>query len=936
MTLKHTAIMAAVLAVPGLCVASAEDRTPDMDRTVPSIKNLEGAFSGKTRFQQQHPGTNFKENHGRIERVFGPSFGGGANPVEAATSFVADHAKDLWGVDAEQYLPIGPWSGGTHVLPLMTDQITDQAKFMLVGFIPHIDGVPVYDSALRVLVRNEPGFPVVLASAQVPDVAGFRVPGGAAPLAMNEAAITAQALPTFAEAEILGIRPVIFAGVNGETQAPRLAAEFILDGTDLLGERMKYRYLTNPATGEIFHEENQIHHADVEVQVLANKTNAFSMECGLESPSPLPHARVTAGGSVYIADENGFVTIPNSGSGSVSVTAEARTQWFNVDNGSGDVSGIFGSGSSGTLTLNDANANDQQRAWANTAYFAEEVRNFTLAYNSSYPTIGTQQNFTVNTGVSGTCNAYYDGGSINFYNAGGSCANTAFDVIIHHEYGHHLVNVAGSGQSEYGEGSGDCVGVLITGDSRLAVGFYQNQCSAGIRNANNNCSYSGSGCSSCGSAIHTCGQLLSGMVWEVREQLISAGKPVSVIEDVFINSIPLHNGTSINDNIVIDWLTLDDNNGNINDGTPNYAQINAGCTIKGLPGPEIDFISFSFPDGTPALVDPTDGATFSVDITGISVEPIPGSGRVVYRTDDGLWNTASMSQGSPNSYTATLPAADCESIVDFYVYASATGGGVFYSPSGAPGAFFSAIGATDQILAYDNDFETQGLGWSVTNDATLTAGAWERANPSGTRTRGEADPAYSGDFCWVTENGNGNFDIDGGCTTLTSPALAASAPGSTISYARWWSNDGDGGGADPLNEIFYVDISDDNGATWVSLETVGPIAQSTGGWFPVSFVVSDFVGNTTSVRVRFQACDLGTASISEAGIDTFRLEAIECDDQVELIGDLNGDCSVNGGDLGILIAQWGESGTSGDLDDDGTVGGGDLGIILSNFGASCP
>ena len=936
MTLKHTAIMAAVLAVPGLCAASAKDRTPDMDRTVPAIKNMEEVFSGKVRFQQQNPGTKFRENHGRIERVFGPAFGGGANPVDAATNFVADHARDLWGLDAEQYLPIGPWAGGTHVLPLMTDQITEQAKFMLVGFIPHIDGVPVYDSALRVLVRNEPGFPVVLASAQVPDVAGFRVPGGAAPLAMNEAAITAQALPTFAEAEILGIRPVIFAGVNGETQAPRLAAEFILDGTDLLGERMKYRYLTNPATGEIFHEENQIHHADVEVQVLANKTNAFSMECGLESPSPLPHARVTAGGSVYIADENGFVTIPNSGSGSVSVTAEARTQWFNVDNGSGDVSGTFGSGSSGTLTLNNGNSNDQQRAWANTAYFAEEVRNFTLAYNSSYPTIATQQNFTVNTGVSGTCNAYYDGGSINFYNAGGSCANTAFDVIIHHEYGHHLVNVAGSGQSEYGEGAGDCFGVLITGDSRLAVGFYQNQCSSGIRNANNNCDYSGSGCSSCGSAIHTCGQLLSGMVWEVREKLISSGKPVSVIEDIFVNSVPLHNGTSINDNIVIDWLTLDDDNGNINDGTPNYAQINAGCTIKGLPGPEIDFISFSFPDGTPSLVDPASGATFSVDVSAISASPVPGSGRLTYRTDGGTWNTVNMTEGSTNSYTATLPAAECESIVEYYVSASVLGGDVYSNPADAPATSYSAIGATDQIITYDNDFETQGLGWSVTNDPTLTAGAWERANPAGTRTRGEADPAYSGNFCWVTENGSGNFDIDGGCTYLVSPSLDASAPGSTISYARWWSNDGDGGGADPLNEIFYVSISDDGGATWVSLETVGPVAQSTGGWFPVSFLVSDYVGNSTNVRVRFEACDLGTGSVSEAGIDAFRLEAIECNEAPELLGDLNDDCVVDGGDLGILVSQWGESGVSGDLDGDLVVGGGDLGLILSNFGATCP
>ena len=85
----------------------------------------------------------------------------------------------------------------------------------------------------------------------------------------------------------------------------------------------------------------------------------------------------------------------------------------------------------------------------------------------------------------------------------------------------------------------------------------------------------------------------------------------------------------------------------------------------------------------------------------------------------------------------------------------------------------------------------------------------------------------------------------------------------------------------------------------------------------MSFLVSDYVGNSTNVRVRFQACDLGTGSVAEAGIDAFRLEAIECNDAPELLGDLNGDCMVDGGDLGILVSQWGEIGASaGDLDGD--------------------
>lgn len=933
MALKHTALIATVLAVPGFYAVASNDRTPDMDRNLPSIRDLAPDMTAKMRFQQAHPGTGFTENFGRIERVYGKAFGGGVNAVEAAGDFVRNHAEDLWGVTPEQLLPIGPWGGGLHAQPLMTNTVTGEAKFMLMGFIPHVGGLPVYDSALRVLIRNEPGFPVVLASAQIPDIGGFEAADG--PMLLDEDAIAVEAMKRFAAAEMTGIRGVVFAGVNGETQPPRLGAEFILEGNDVLGEYMKYRFITDPATGEIIYEDNQILHADVAVTVGANKTDRYSMECGPESISPLPHARVTVGGSVYYANRDGVVTIPN-GSGSASVTANSRTRWFNCDGGQGSTSTTIPDGGNGSLVLNAANSNDIDRAWSNAVYFAEEVRNFTLDYNDEYPTITNQTDFTINTQVSGTCNAFYNGSSINFYNAGGGCANTTMDVIVHHEYGHHLVNVAGSGQGEYGEGAGDCFGVMITGDSRLAVGFFQNECGNGIRDASNNCSFSGGGgCSSCGSAIHDCGQLLSGMVWEVRNQLIAAGKPTSIINDVFVNSVPMHNGTSINANITIDWLTLDDDNANINDGTPNYVQINAGCTIKGVPGPELDFITFDFPSGVLSTIDPNTGGSFDVEVEAVSLEPIPGSGRLVYRVDGGAWNTIAMTEVTADTYTATIPPAECESTVEYYVTVQAEGGNTFSSPANAPGSSYSALSASDLLVAYENDFEAQSINWTVVDDPSLTAGTWERANSNGTRTRGEADPPFNGSFCFVTANGSGNFDVDDGCTTLVSPTIDATANGTTISYARWWSNDGDGGGADPNNEIFFIDISDDDGASWTSLEQVGPVVQSGGEWYQVSFLVSDFVDNTDTVRVRFRACDLGTASITEAGIDAFYVESVICDD-ASLQGDLNGDCAVNGGDLGILISLWGEEGGIGDLDGSGIVGGGDLGVMLAQFGESCP
>ncbi len=50
------------------------------------------------------------------------------------------------------------------------------------------------------------------------------------------------------------------------------------------------------------------------------------------------------------------------------------------------------------------------------------------------------------------------------------------------------------------------------------------------------------------------------------------------------------------------------------------------------------------------------------------------------------------------------------------------------------------------------------------------------------------------------------------------------------------------------------------------------------------------------------------------------------------LGDIYSDKVVNGGDLGVLLSQWGQSGVAGDLDGDGSVTGGDLGALLANWG----
>ena len=53
-------------------------------------------------------------------------------------------------------------------------------------------------------------------------------------------------------------------------------------------------------------------------------------------------------------------------------------------------------------------------------------------------------------------------------------------------------------------------------------------------------------------------------------------------------------------------------------------------------------------------------------------------------------------------------------------------------------------------------------------------------------------------------------------------------------------------------------------------------------------------------------------------------------------GDINSDCTVDGGDLGILLGAWGTTGRNkSDLNGDGTTSGADLGLLIAAWGP-CP
>jgi hypothetical protein len=905
------------------------------------------AFAHQSAFLDAHPGAAFalSPNAGRIERVYGSAFSHGETGEQSAEAFRLAHSR-MFGAEPQDVVPVGPFRNGQHVQPIMYQPETDTYKFTGYFYTQQRGGVPVFRSDLRLLVRNEGQSPLVLAAANLRALGDFQVDAvaagdEAAPASSRMAMKRVKALSQFdGEPQVDSWRRVIWAGVEEMNVAPRLADEFIITlDVD------KWLVLTDAVTGVILYEEHQICFVDIEGTVEGSCTIGIGAEqCEPEVPLGLPHMRVTAGANSAFSDVDGNFTISNPGSDPINVSATYDGIYFDVSNYLGGIETVTDPDVTppgpAYLLFNAANISEQVRAQPNGYKYANVARDFILAQNPLYPTISTETDFPVWVNrTDGYCpgNAWYSWwDSINFCLSGSGYPNTAWTSVIMHEYGHHLVQAGGSGQGEYGEGMGDTLAMLILDDPCTGLGFF-GDCGSCLRTADNTCQYSAGSCSTCGSAVHSCGQLLSGCVWSVRNNLIvtEPSDYLTILSSIAVNAVPMHSGSSITSSITVDYLTLDDDNGNILDGTPHYAEINGGFSAHGLAGPDVALLGFDFPEGLPEMVSPSGGTTALVNVVAINEDPQPGTGILHADTGSGFTEYP-MNEISPGEYEAVFPASACETTVVYYFSAETTGGATQLWPPVAPAETYSALSAVSINLPFDDDFETD-QGWTVTDDPGLTTGTWESGIPAGLGDRGDppADADGSGQ-CYVTGLPDGDWDIDGGTTTLTSPIMDASDPDMSLGYWRWYSNTY---GADPQNDIFVVDVSDDGGSSWVNLEIVGPSGPEVdGGWYRKEFLVADIPGisNTDQFRVRFLASDLSGGSVVEAGVDGVQVFDIVCDG---ILGDIDGDGVVNVNDFLLLIGAWGDCpdpcppSCPADLDGNCRVDVNDFLILLANWGS---
>jgi len=202
---------------------------------------------------------------------------------------------------------------------------------------------------------------------------------------------------------------------------------------------------------------------------------------------------------------------------------------------------------------------------------------------------GNPFNFQVraNPNITSTCNAYYNGSSINFYLAGGGCVNTAYTTVVAHEEGHWYNDLSGSGNGGdgFGEGNADTVAEYIYDTNLVGEDFCGPGCH--VRNGENNRKYCGSCGAGCYGEVHVDGEVLMAAKWKVRKRLNTAYGDATgdlIADSLYVRWMDSYNDKTICTIIRDHWLVLDDNDGNLGNGTPNSAHIDGGFKDQGFPG----------------------------------------------------------------------------------------------------------------------------------------------------------------------------------------------------------------------------------------------------------------------------------------------------------------------------------------------------------------
>jgi hypothetical protein len=348
---------------------------------------------------------------------------------------------------------------------------------------------------------------------------------------------------------------------------------------------------------------------------------------------PMPFETVTIGAETAETDAGGNLAACVDGP----ITSHLSGPYVNIVDTCGAISltssGHLNFGTSGGTNCTTPGFGGPGNTHASRTGFYELNRLKEMARGQLPTNLWLQEPLTANMNINLTCNAFWNGSTVNFYHQAGACSNLGeIAAVFDHEWGHGLDNNGGNPSiSSPGEAIADIYASLRLDESCIGRGVRATNCGGygdacldctGFRESDwdKNASHSAMTITSllglcpaqgtrgpCNRETHCEGQIVAQVAWDFwNRDLVAAPYNYSLdrareiaTQMAYRGAGPVTNWYSCSQgtggcaatNGYPNFLAADDVNGNLNDGTPHMAAIFSAFNRHGIAC------------GTPAVVD---------------------------------------------------------------------------------------------------------------------------------------------------------------------------------------------------------------------------------------------------------------------------------------------------------------------------------------------
>ncbi len=502
--------------------------------------------------------------------------------------------------------------------------------------------------------------------------------------------------------------------------------------------------------------------------------------------------------------------------------------------------------------------------------------------------------------ITGTCNAFYDGTSINFYAAGGGCNSLAETPdVVYHEYGHgisdHYYDFMGMWTIQNGalnEACSDVWGMSITGIPINGNGAFTSIPGGAFFRRYDQAPHIYP--RDLIEEVHGDGEIVAGAWWDVAVNMGNLADMTRLFTLTYDDTPDGPDGMEgqVYHDVLVSALLNDDNDNNLNNGTPHFSEIIKAFARHGIY--LLGEVTLQHTD----IPHPAMGSDIDISATVNIQDPTYLQNAVLHYRNrgNGKWNALTLTQAG-NKYSAKIPAQKAGTIIDYYFQ--------LYTLQGAPNGTFPLMYDSTSANAYNvtipyqfavhvvakdsNTFENNVTNWTIGNAPgdDATTGLWTVAKPIGSYAGSSIADVYMSQMgedhttgtgkCLVTENATfstspvGDADVDNGTTTVITPSFDLSTYiDPVIEYYRWYS---DSKGGNPHNDTWVVKVGNATGGNW---KVVDSTFASDYHWRRRVFAIKDYLTTLNDVQVKFIVSDSLVStlrndgqSVVEAGIDDF-------------------------------------------------------------------